>query len=77
MRVLTPEQLATAARAAKSNVDFREGVVVDRFDFLGVAAAIEHEVDAMAGQPNQKITLHMDAPDAIEMARAFRRMALT
>ena len=76
MRQLTQEQLMAAGKAARSNVPHIEGVMVDSFNLLEVAQAIEGQIRSMGNVPNRKITIHMDAHDADEFARAFRKLAL-
>ena len=76
MRDLTPEQLQAASKAARSNVPYLGGMIVDSFSLLDIANAIDGEIAAMGNTPNQKITIHMDAQDAAEFSRAFRKMSL-
>ncbi len=74
MRVLTQTDLRAAEKASNSNVAFKQGITVESFNLLELATAIEHEANEATG--NNKVSLHMDAPDAMILARNLRMLAL-
>ena len=73
---MTEQDLRAAQKAANSNVQYVEGIMLDGFNMLELAAAIEHEMYQADGTVNKKITIHLDAMDALAMAKGLRKLAL-
>lgn len=79
--VMTPEQhkAALAAQLARSGghlPNAPDGPLLECFDALGLAQAIEHEMQRADECGFQRIEMRMALPDAQEVASFLRRAAL-
>ena len=69
---LTPEQLRRAVAAAKAGRELPDGPIIEVFNPLALAEAIEGECARTSSLAGQKITLHMDPIDALLLAKHLR-----
>lgn len=69
---LSPETLKRAIAAVHSNRKAPDGPILEAFQPEALAAAIEHEMVRTAHLPRQKITIHLDPPDAMLLAQFLR-----
>lgn len=53
-----------------------DGPCLPSFEPLGLATAIEHECNRVAGLQNQKISIHMDTQDARLLVNFLRYRSL-
>ena len=70
---MIPEQMRKIMRAAQEDRPAPDGPVIEQFNCLALADAIEQECAraAIVGWP--KVSLHMDIEDARLLAGALRR----
>jgi hypothetical protein len=72
---LTDNDRLRAAKAAKDGTPAPDGPIINSFNSLQLAQAIEHEANRCAVSGFTKISLHMDVADAVKLASALRKLA--
>lgn len=77
MRQLSQKDLVKAVESALGGaVPYVDGVRIESFNMMELAAVIEGEAERVKNGPSPKIVLHLDLPDALDLAKALRKLAL-
>lgn len=69
---LTPENYARMVAALKEGKRAPDGPIVEKFNPLELASAIESECARTSQLHGQRVSLHMDPQDALLLARFLR-----